>query len=1041
MLKLAARHFDAFLANPVLPLLMLEDPGFCARIPASTLRRLLRRTKLPGDFLQPLFRHADREIADCARLHCSGDAVFDEQTEVFSTLCASSVSRGLFGTMLRLGMVPVWMLEALAGSASLPLCVMAMKALAAHPSPEAREIDYLYQRTGILPPDEEDPWSTVSPCLSPEQLERLARGGPRARRVAALHPNTNPATLRRLAGDPARTVRLTALRNRAVPAETLWAYAGLADARVRLAVLANPCAPESIIEQLASDPLPQIRAAALRHRLANAAVLDRFAADPDVKVRLHVAKHRATGPATLAKLARDADFNVRIRVARRVHLPEEEIELLSRDGLNVRCAIARRRDLSEEQMLRLLCDEKEDVAMCARIYMPRNLRWALGNTVQSVEDTRIRLREIGWKPRPRATWTPPSPRPLRQWVPPSRRWRHRPSDEDWNVVHAASEKDLPYEDYERFVAHPEPKVRETVANNYSTPPLLLHRLANDPVLEVRKRLSFNRSLLPETFEILSRDSSAEVRRFTAYNHSVPPSVLERLANDPDQKVRESVIHNHATPEATLRELARTQGDKFWQEIRHKSNAPADMLATAFEQPGALREVIAHHPNFPRSYIDTALSNNGSATMRHAVAQNPSLTSSDLERLLDVDGSMASLVAKHRAITLGIARRIASTGDFLTLSVLAGNINTPPEILAQLAEDGPPALFHALAHNTAAPRETLTLLSERAGPTQAQWLVNHPRLSEDAVRMVAAKLPKECSEWYTLLGNPALTPAVLQEIYANADDSLKQKITYMSQGNLAGQMTLIAQGDDSVKHKLTWNKALSHEAMMALAGDKNESIRSSLAGHPRLTLAAMHVLWATAQDASMHSCLIRSALAFHQNTPPDFRLEIAQAEMKRFVEKPLPVGRSRRRIAPRSIGGRLRAYDSIGLLLGLLPRHEMPLALFEPLLNVAEKTVEQALLDRPDLPDAWRAKIRERVLRRAVNGSLTSRVCALSSPDCPPASLEKLAREGRWLDRYAVAKNPASPRTVIAFLAEDSNRVVRAAAKATMDAVWNTDVPR
>src|SRR5687767_2225721 len=69
LLKLAARHFDSFLANLVLPLLLLEDPGLFHKLTTPSLRRLLRGENLPENLLASLCRHKDAEVRQSARLH------------------------------------------------------------------------------------------------------------------------------------------------------------------------------------------------------------------------------------------------------------------------------------------------------------------------------------------------------------------------------------------------------------------------------------------------------------------------------------------------------------------------------------------------------------------------------------------------------------------------------------------------------------------------------------------------------------------------------------------------------------------------------------------------------------------------------------------------------------------------------------------------------------------------------------------------------------------------------------------------------------
>ena len=58
----------------------------------------------------------------------------------------------------------------------------------------------------------------------------------------------------------------------------------------------------------------------------------------------------------------------------------------------------------------------------------------------------------------------------------------------------------------------------------------------------------------------------------------------------------------------------------------------------------------------------------------------------------------------------------------------------------------------------------------------------------------------------------------------------------------------------------------------------------------------------------------------------------------------------------------------------------------------------------------------------------SRFIALSSPSLLPYLFTKYVKTKSWLDRYALAQNPATPKNIRNILAKDANKIVRAAAK-------------
>ena len=191
LLKLAGRHFEAFVANPVLPLLLLEDPGFCARIPATTLRRLLRRVEMPESFLRTLERHADGEVRDGARWHVATCAsVGETDGAVAEGLRRMPPNSGQISTLLAFGLVPARILEPLAASSNARLRNEVVAYLAKTTDPAAVELRQFLVDAGAIA--SERGVIRARAHLPEAALIRLAGGGTRARLLAARHALTPP---------------------------------------------------------------------------------------------------------------------------------------------------------------------------------------------------------------------------------------------------------------------------------------------------------------------------------------------------------------------------------------------------------------------------------------------------------------------------------------------------------------------------------------------------------------------------------------------------------------------------------------------------------------------------------------------------------------------------------------------------------------------------------------------------------------------------------------------------------------------------------
>jgi hypothetical protein len=105
----------------------------------------------------------------------------------------------------------------------------------------------------------------------------------------------------------------------------------------------------------------------------------------------------------------------------------------------------------------------------------------------------------------------------------------------------------------RLLAESEnPKIRESVASSYNTPPDLFEALARDPDDGVRACVARNEATPCDVLRELAGDRSELVRGWVAVNYFVPADVMDVLAEDPSSTVRALVkwkgsLAEQATP--------------------------------------------------------------------------------------------------------------------------------------------------------------------------------------------------------------------------------------------------------------------------------------------------------------------------------------------------------------------------------------------------------------------------------------------------------------------------------------------------------------
>ena len=214
LLRLAGEFPAAFCANPVLPLLLLEQPDLPARMDPDALRRLMCYAGVPRPILAWIVAHAAPAEAEAARLHVglAGQAGADWPELARAALWKATAPSysDLLLELLGLGAVPDWLLEMLAAVGDKEVRVAVARG--AH---TPRDVLRPLRRAGAS--GDLRGYAAPAPALDPEMLAWLASGGVYARRVAARNPATPAPVLAQLAADADRSVRQGVARNLAAP--------------------------------------------------------------------------------------------------------------------------------------------------------------------------------------------------------------------------------------------------------------------------------------------------------------------------------------------------------------------------------------------------------------------------------------------------------------------------------------------------------------------------------------------------------------------------------------------------------------------------------------------------------------------------------------------------------------------------------------------------------------------------------------------------------------------------------------------------------
>jgi Leucine rich repeat variant len=588
LLRLAGAFPAQFCANPIFPLLLLENPNLPGEMPLPIVRSLLRYAGVPRTFLEWIASYGMPEVNEAARLHVAiaGEAGPDwrqlAQAEIWKTNI--SESDDLLLELLGLGAVPEWMLALLAGSADKAV----RRAVARSPGASKaalkpfRRAGASSDLAGYAPPDR---------ALDPAVLEWLAMGGRYARALAARNPGTPAAIPEQLAADVERAVRQSVARNPAAPPHLLDRLAGDRTPDVRQAVARNAATPIATLEQLAGDRAKDVRWTLARNPRAPRETLERLARDAHTVVRQAVARNPATPANLLDILADDEQRAVRLMVARAFGAPASTLERLAADpDPEIGAAVARHPNLPPTVRKRLLASN----ATAKRAKR------------KTTDD---------------------------------RSASQRPSD----LVGA---RDLG--EIERLAGDASSLVRAELAASAGVPAAILRRLAEDSSAHVRAAVARNPATPLDQLQWLAEDDVWAVHRAVAQNPRTPAAILAKFAEDyswSNMRVRVAVVRNPNVSAAILEHLAGDLSVDVRREVmRHPatpSGARARILISSLEMCTRTSESFYHvlalaHPDAPAAYVESRISS-PEWLERYAITRNPRAPSQILAALAD-DGN-------------------------------------------------------------------------------------------------------------------------------------------------------------------------------------------------------------------------------------------------------------------------------------------------------------------------------------------------------------------------------------------------------------------
>jgi hypothetical protein len=263
---------EAFLTNPILPLLSLEAPEFFDNISYSEKMALLMRAETPLFLVRLFAASADEEVAQAAKQHIAiaGEAGEHWRTELqahLETLPLTDTSAYL--VMAALGLLPEWLAKRVAELPEPTIPPYVHKV-----SVPKRE--YVLPESPLEPPP--DGWASL---LKLSEAERT---------VQARNPFLPEEALLLLAEDKRESVRCTVAQNPAATAQVLEICAKRSSLTIQLYIAVHPAASTDLLITLCKTSDQDVQLAVLSRSSLPRTVL-RAIALPTPTVMLGILRH------------------------------------------------------------------------------------------------------------------------------------------------------------------------------------------------------------------------------------------------------------------------------------------------------------------------------------------------------------------------------------------------------------------------------------------------------------------------------------------------------------------------------------------------------------------------------------------------------------------------------------------------------------------------------------------------------------------------------------------------------------------------------
>ena len=516
----------------------------------------------------------------------------------------------------------------------------------------------------------------------------------------------------------------------------------------------------------------------------------------------------------------------------------------------------------------------------------------------------------------------------------------------------------------------------------------------------------------------------KLARLVAANVMAPPDLLDELGHSADDATRKAVTGN---PNAGMPTLFRI-GSQFPEQLL--CNPVLDLLL--LENPnllaaipkGTLRRMLKREtvsPGFLRWAVEQ-----GTVEDKLAALVNPKLTAELVARLAKDKAPQVAKTARGHQLFAGVGKR--SDESVNRNSDLSGASTARCDWRAQFrvgvqAEMKTPSL--------AVRAEQLGLIVASMFPKKSrvnwddeladQWVERFDEYSQMCQRVTATSRVNTCADDVLNVLN---TSTFDDAVFGGGEEFAMWQAIALFGDNSYPQYPQTAR-EQFERLSIHWNARVVVEFLL-------EKTHWSVKEYSELGRVWMETLLRLARHKD---AAVRMSLADNSNTPVVVLERLARDVGWKVAENPN---------TPVAVLERLAGDKDRDVRWKVAENPNTPVVVLERLVDDEDWWVREAVASNPNTPEAvlehlarnkeaWARKsvvtATREALPVAVSGTKPSlhRLLALSHPECPVEALAKYYRSSSWLERCAIAQNPATPPNTVKKLTEDPHVAVSAAA--------------